>query len=156
MRGGRAGRTAALFHDCSSFRPARARRPQDESPSRRSRTRSRQPVMVAPVAVMARSAAVNLSLTLVTMSSICSRLWRTSGSARLASSRATSRMASMVRRLRVRLMRMKQRKRLRRRKPIPTSRTPHCQSVVYHLPGCRQIPRAWSEPDYSVDTHVLP
>src|ERR1700694_1683186 len=100
------------------------------SPPRASRTRSRHPVIAAPVAFIARSAALNLSLTPLTMSSICCRLWRSSGSASRASSSVRVRMASIVRKLRVMLRRMKDAKMLSRRKPMPTSSTPTCHTIT--------------------------
>src|SRR6202011_947897 len=99
-------------------------------PPRASRTRSRQPVIAAPVAFIARSAAVNLSLTPLTMSSICCRLCRSSGSANRASSSVRVRMASIVRRLRVMFRRMKEAKMLSRRNPMPTSSTPTCHTIT--------------------------
>src|SRR2546429_236996 len=64
------------------------------------------------------------------MSSICCRLWRSSGSASRASSSVRDRRASIVRRLRVMLRRMKEAKMLSRRKPMPTSSTPTCHTIT--------------------------
>src|SRR2546422_10953957 len=104
------------------------------SPPRRSRIRSRHPVMAALVAFIARSAAVNLSLTPVTMSSICCRLCRSSGRANLASSSVSVRIASMVRKLRVMFSKVNEAKTLKRRNPTPTRSTPTCHTTYAILP----------------------
>src|SRR5256884_1601549 len=130
VAGGRGLVAESVFpHASSRCWPAcdRRRRP---SPPTVLRTRSRQPLIAAPVAFIARSAAVNLSLTPLTMSSICCRLWRSSGSASRASSSVRDRRASIVRRLRVMLRRMKEAKMLSRRKPMPTSSTPTYHTIT--------------------------
>src|SRR5207245_4162731 len=128
VAGGRGLVAESVFpHASSRCCPAcdRRRRP---SPPTAVRTRSRQPLIAAPVAFIARSAAVNLSLTPLTMSSICCRLWRCSGSASRASSSVRDRLASIVRRLRVMLSRMKEAKLLRRSNPMHTGCTLTCNA----------------------------